>query len=105
MSNLSLKEELEIAQHYADKYFDGNVSKFLRVAVRFYDHHNKGKDALKTVQSVFYMLISVSIFFIGISAFVDLSIILTGISVLCAIFGVLYVIIEIKKRTTKPEAA
>jgi len=103
MPSIELKEEEETALNYAKQDFDGNLSKFLRVAVKEYDNNCKKRQTVIAFQTIAFLLISICFLLIGISVIVPLiSVLLPAIFALCGIYLIVYVWVLLKEsRKTK----
>lgn len=103
MPSIELKGEEETALNYAKQDFDGNLSKFLRTAVKEYDNNCKKQQTIIAFQTVAFLLISICFLLIAVSFVVPLiSILLPAIFALCGMYLFVYVWVLFKEsRKTK----
>jgi len=106
MPSVELKEEEQTAFEYAQKYFDGNLSKFLRVAIKEYDNSHKSQRTVLILQTLAFLSLSFSLFILAISFVTSLVIVLLpSIFILCSVFLFIYIWVQFKERKKEVETA
>lgn len=104
MPSVELKEEGQMAFEYAQKYFDGNLSKFLRVAVKEYDNSHRENRTVLIFQTLAFLSLSFSLFILAISFVASLVIVLLpSIFILCSVFMFIYVWVHFKEHRKETE--
>lgn len=99
MPSVELKEEEQTALEYAQKYFDGNLSKFLRVTVKEYDNSHRAQRTVLILQTLAFLSLSFSLFILAISFVASLVIVLLpAIFILCSVFLFIYIWVQFKER-------
>jgi len=98
MPSIELKGEEETALNYASRYFDGNLSMFLRTAVKEYGINHKKQQTTAFFQTVAFLLISICFLLLAVSFVVNLiSILIPSILALCGLFLFVYVCVLFKE--------
>jgi VIT1/CCC1 family predicted Fe2+/Mn2+ transporter len=97
MVSIELGEEKQIAVDLANKYFEGNLSKFLRHLIREYDSNKKTSETTTALQTIAFLLIGFSLIISAVAYVVTIVfIILPVVLALCGIFLIIFVIIRFR---------
>lgn len=99
MASIELLEEEEIAIKYAKENHRGNISEFVRIAIKEYDKNKRVKQNTIMFQTISYLLISICFLLLAINFITPLFIVvLPAIFILSSVFIVVYVYIIFRGR-------